>query len=121
MKIEIKNDVFDVANRVKVIDESYYILYNTNSNKYELHSSKYGNSYLFSLGAKLDAGSIKLIQKALRSKVDLEKIEQENNAIERKHIEKSKDENSYKIQKIIDYSNKKSTNIDDEIFKNKWI
>lgn len=121
MKIEIKNDVFDVVNRIKKIDKSCYILYNTNSKRYELHSSRYENSYLFSLGKNLDVRAVNMFQKALSSKINLEKIEQENDEIKRKIMEKSKDENSYKIQKIIDYSNKKSIKVDNELFKNKWV
>lgn len=38
-KIEVKSDCLDIANRLKSIDESYYILFDTKRAKYEVHSS----------------------------------------------------------------------------------
>ena len=46
--IKIENDVFFIANRLKEIDDSYEIYYNTHLNCYEVHSNKQiKNTYCF--------------------------------------------------------------------------
>lgn len=46
MKIEIKNDLFDIANRLKQIDKDYFVLFNTNKKVFELHAKNQAyNSY----------------------------------------------------------------------------
>ncbi|RGD75498.1 hypothetical protein [Anaerofustis stercorihominis] len=37
--ILIENDLFDISNRLKEIDEGYFIVFNTNKNKYEVHNA----------------------------------------------------------------------------------
>ena len=34
--IQIKNDVYDISNRIKKIDRNYYIVLNTSNNKFEV-------------------------------------------------------------------------------------
>ena len=45
MLIEIKHDVFYVAERLKEIDFKYFILYNTDKKKYEIHHSGQTDTY----------------------------------------------------------------------------
>ena len=46
MKIEISQDMYNISKRIKNIDRNYYIVYNTSSGKFEVHSSnQMGNSY----------------------------------------------------------------------------
>ena len=45
MKIKIESDVFNIINRIKEIDDGYFIMYNTNSKKFEVHNEKNLNSY----------------------------------------------------------------------------
>ena len=49
MKFKITSDAFYISKRVKDIDKSYYILLNTSSGKFELHSSEQNNSYCLTL------------------------------------------------------------------------
>ena len=44
----IKNGLFNINNRLKRIDNSYYLVFNTISNLYEVHSKKQKNTYCFS-------------------------------------------------------------------------
>ena len=39
MKVKIESDVFDIVNRIKEIDDGYYIVYNLKTGKFELHNS----------------------------------------------------------------------------------
>lgn len=38
MKIEIKNDVFNIVNRLKKIDKNYFVLFNLDKNTFEIHN-----------------------------------------------------------------------------------
>ncbi len=48
MRLKIKSGVFNIVNRLKKIDETYYLVFNTETNKYEVHSNKQKNSFCFS-------------------------------------------------------------------------
>lgn len=39
MKVLVKSDVYDICNRIKKFDSSYYIVFNDATNKYEIYSS----------------------------------------------------------------------------------
>lgn len=123
MTIRVESDVFDISKRVKEINSDYYIVFNDNIKKYELHSSMYGrNSHLITLPfSVLDERSIFCINKALNTVNSLDDIDKYNQKIKEKILEKNKEENRYKIEKIYDYSNKKSNIISENKFENKWI
>ena len=36
MKIKIESDVFDIVDRIKEIDDGYFIIYDTQKNKFEI-------------------------------------------------------------------------------------
>ena len=40
MKILVKSDVYNICNRIKKFDSSYYLVFNTVSNKYEIYSTR---------------------------------------------------------------------------------
>ena len=43
MKIEIKEDLFDIVNRLKEIDDGYFVLYDLKKCRYEVHNKKQEN------------------------------------------------------------------------------
>ena len=45
MKIRIENDVFDVVKRIKQIDDGYFVVFDLDKEKYELHNKYQNNSY----------------------------------------------------------------------------
>ena len=45
----IKNGLFNINTRLKRIDSSYYLVFNTTQNRFEVHSKKQKNTYCFSL------------------------------------------------------------------------
>lgn len=66
MKIVVKNDVFDIVERIKAIDNDYFVIFDTKRNLYELHcKNQYENSFCLTLFESLDERSI---QKTLKTR-----------------------------------------------------
>ena len=64
MKIKIDDDVFNITERIKEIDEGYYVIYNTSSKKFEVHNKYTKNKYCLTIPySQLDVRTIKLINK----------------------------------------------------------
>lgn len=123
MKILINNNVFDVLNRIKRINKNFYVVFNTVSKKFELHSCEYGrNSYVLTFPYdSLDVRAVNYVLKTFNSKpISLDEVELYNENVKKKQLEKVQNENDYKTRKMYDYYNKKSNSID-KIFKNIWI
>ena len=50
MKIKISTDVYNISKRIKDIDKNYYIVFNTSTNKFEVHNSQQlGGSFCLNL------------------------------------------------------------------------
>ena len=84
----IKNDLFNIVNRLKSIDKKYFVVYNTKKHKYEVHYSRAKNTYELTVPYKnLDARTINLVlsTKIENQKQIYEKIEQENQMLEQKN------------------------------------
>lgn len=59
MKIEVKNDVFDIVKRIKNIDADYFVMFDTKRQVFELHcKNQYQNSFCLTLYECLDERSI---------------------------------------------------------------
>lgn len=88
MLIDIKTDALFVGDRLKEIDNSYYLVFNTIKNKYEVHSSaQAGCSYC--LTCPHDALDERLVQITLKTRREnvrelMEEIEKENEKLEKK-------------------------------------
>lgn len=82
MKIKLTRDVYNIANRLKKIDKYYYVVYDTISNKFEVHnSSQIGGSYCLTLPYKvLDERTLEFVYKTQVKNIDriLNEIENEN-------------------------------------------
>lgn len=68
MKIKITSDVFDITKRLKKIDESYYVLFDTKKKMYELHSNCQKESFCLSL--PFECLDNRTIEKTLKTKVE---------------------------------------------------
>ena len=90
MEIKIHSDVFDIINRLKKIDESYYLVFNTKKQKYELHSTcQKNNTYCLTIPyQQLDERTIFLARKTRRENKDklLKEMEEENQKLEKEKI-----------------------------------
>ena len=123
MRIKIESDVFDIIKRIKEIDKDYFVVYNTNSKKFEIHNSRLVNSYCLTIPYKnLDARVLNLIYKTATKNYDniIKEIDIGNEAIEKKQMEKTKEISDYKIREILKYSASDNKNIG-KMFKTKWM
>lgn len=126
MKIEIKNDLFNVVKRLKNIDKDYFVVFDSKKQKFELHHSGQGrNTYCLTFPyTQLDARAIlhTLITSVKNSEKLFFEIEKNNLQIEKGVQDKIVDEADYKFRDIVSYLNKTSKSIDfNNIQNNKWI
>ncbi len=99
-KILIEKDLYDISDRIKEIDDSYYILYNPKNRKFEVHSSLQKNNTLALIlpFEKLDARTVEYVRKTRRERFAqiLKEIEAANEKTEKNKwnniIDKCKDE-----------------------------
>jgi len=90
MKIAIKNDVFNIFKRIKQINNNFYIIFDTNKNKYEIYE-KNNPCVLFTLPYEsLDASAVSYVLKMLKTSNEeiLKEIEEHNSKLEREENEK---------------------------------
>ena len=79
--IEIKDDVYYICQRLKEIDESYFLLYNLTRHCYEVHSSLQKDSFCFTVPfQQLDERTIQFARRTRRERQDkiIEEIEKSN-------------------------------------------
>lgn len=124
MKIKIESDVFDIAKRVKDIDEDYYILFDTSKNVYELHHKNQPNTYCFSYEFQnLDS---RFIDKVYATNVNnivniVEDIDKNNDKIVQSENEKIKNTTDFMLREIYSFANNSSKELDDaKAFKSVW-
>ena len=85
----IKNDIFNIAKRLKSIDKKYFIVFNSDRNKYEVHYSRAKNTYELTIPYDtLDARTINFVLKTrIQNKQKIfEEIENSNKKLEQQNI-----------------------------------
>lgn len=97
MKILMKSNVFKIPERLKEIDKSYFVIYNTMIDKYEVHSTenKDGDTYCLTLPYdELDSRSIDYVRKTRveNARIIWEEMKRNNEKLE---IEKAKQFKDY--------------------------
>lgn len=124
MKIKIESDVFDIVKRIQEIDDGYYILFDLNKQKFEVHNCKQPNSYCFTYPYdNLDLRIFEMIYATSSRFIGkiLEDIDNNNANIERNNENKRKDINDYYLREIYNFSNNSSKNYNEEkAFSNVW-
>ncbi|HEY8423462.1 MAG TPA: hypothetical protein VIL23_01715 [Clostridia bacterium] len=72
MKIKIENDLYDIANRLKSIDSGYFVVFDTERKKYEIHNTNnIGNTYCLTVPYDcLDARAVDFVNKTRRERFD---------------------------------------------------
>ena len=115
MKIKIESDVFDIAKRLKQINESYYILFDTSKQKFELHSKEQQNSYCFSYPFQnLDNRFLDMVYTTNIRYID-------NIEIERIGKQKTKSQTDYMLKEIYCFANNSSKELDEKTsFSSVW-
>ena len=94
MLIEIKQDALFVGERLKELDQSYNLVFNTIKGKYEVHSSaQKGCSYCLTCpNDALDERLVELTKKTRRENLNelLKEIDKENEKLEKQNIQNQK-------------------------------
>ena len=93
--IKITNDVYFISKRLKAIDDSYEVYYNSQTCAYEVHSNKQAkNSYCFKVPYEcLDSRTLDYAVKTRRENRDklIEEIEKNNLLVYEKNIKEQVD------------------------------
>lgn len=124
MKIKIESDVFDIVDRIKEIDDGYFIVFDTVKNKFEIHNCYQNCSYCFT--SKYDYLSVNTINEILTSLVCnidniVREIDKNNKIIEQSNDNKVKDYGEYTFQEIYKFYNNSSKQYDqDNAFSTIW-
>ena len=92
MRIEIRNDLFDIVNRLKEIDEGYGVVFNTDNQKFEV--TKNDVTVLVLPFDELDGRTVRhVIYTRSENAVNvLNDIDRENEKLQKDKIKKSMDE-----------------------------
>ena len=104
--IKINADVFDITTRLKEIDNNYFIVYNTNLKRYEVHNSgQYLDTFCLTVDGKLNCLVIDKVLKTRRQNIAklLKQIEQNNKKLENEKQRKFKDELHFKLTDSYSY------------------
>ena len=104
--IKIQHDTFNISQRIKEIDEGYFIVYNTSCGRFEIHNSKQ-HSCTFCLTVDGELNS-KVVEKVRKTRVQnvkklLEEMEQNNLMLEKESQRKFDDEMKFKLGETFDY------------------
>lgn len=111
MKILIESDVFDIVNRIKEIDDGYYIVYDTCKDKYELHNKYQLNTYCLTIPYdEIDNRILELIYFTSVVNIDkiIEEIDNNNINVEQKQTEHMKNYSDYILREIYAFANNSS-------------
>ena len=98
---KVSSDALYICQRLKEVDESYFILFNVDKNKFEVHSSaQYENSYCFTLPYEnLDTRAIDYALKTRSQNLDelIRQIDRENEML----TKNSKKEIMNKVEEVL--------------------
>lgn len=99
----VENDLFDIANRIKNLDPDYVIYRNRQTNKFELHNTRYKPS--LQLVLPYDELDMRSINYAVSTRIEnikkvAEEIEKENQKLEKQNCEKLQEEILEKVENV---------------------
>jgi len=114
--IEINNDVLNIVEAIKQIDSRYKVFYNTNKSRFELYTLK-GLNLNFELICPYTTLDNRFLLKVKQTRIEnaeklIEQMERDNKKLLNSVNEKMLDESQIKAKEMIDYGDKKSTDID---------
>ena len=94
MLIKLDSDALNITERLQEIDQSYYLVFNTITGKYEVHSySQKGCSYCLTCPhVALDERLVELTKKTRRENLSelLKEIDKQNEKLEKQNIQNQK-------------------------------
>lgn len=110
MLIPINSNVYDIPQRLKELDPDYYIVLNTETQKFEVHHARQiGGTFCLTLPFdELDARTIEYVRShdIKYAKKIFEEIDRHNEALEREMIRKALEGPSEKVNEIHKYVTK---------------
>ena len=123
MLIKIFEDVFDITKRLKEIDSTYFVVFNTKKQKFEIHSSNQKNSYCFTVpNNTLDSRAVSLALKTRRENFDkiIKEIDEENKNLEKENKRQIDDLCEFKAKEIFSYAKSHDDINFDDAYKTRW-
>ena len=124
MKYKIESDVFDIVERIKDVDDGYFVLYDDKVNKFEIHSYKQKNTFCFSVDCccfdktvldKLFCSNVKYIDNII------EEIDNNNIKIENYNKELLREVSSFNVKEIYEFSSNSSKDFNVNDFNMRWV
>lgn len=106
--IRIKNDLFDIVERLKAIDSDYYIVYNVDAGNFELHCERCRSTLQLVLPySALDKRTVDYVLKTRVEKIidEIKAIDEFNAAVEDKRIAEAIDKSAYLTKNLTDFIN----------------
>ena len=123
MLIKIQNDVHDISKRLKEIDESYFVVFNTATNHFEVHSTKQKQTFCLNVPyAVLDKRTIDLTLKTRRENFDkiLAEIDKQNEELDKQNQKQIKNLVEFKAKEMFDYAKKHDATNFNDAYVTKW-
>ncbi|MDD4315927.1 MAG: hypothetical protein PHC84_02075 [Clostridia bacterium] len=103
--IRINCDLFDIADRLREIDEGYTLMYNTRRQRFEIHRQAEGRvSYELTLPYdRLDARSVEFCRKTRKERAAalLREIDEANKALEKRQLYDTKKEAERRTEELL--------------------
>ena len=123
MKIKIDNDVFEITQRIKEIDDGYYIVFDTKKSRYELHNINQPYTYCLTYPyGNLDSRLLDMILYTNINNIDniLNDIDNNNVKIENNVDNNIKNQTDYMVREIYDFASNSSKECVVDFLESKW-
>ena len=107
--ILISHNCFDIPERIREIDDDYRLFYNCKKNVIELHSLKCNPTFqLIMPFAQLDSRAVEFVRRTRMDKIlsEIEQIDNFNQSLEQRLIDKTLDEIHTKTKSVVNYMNR---------------
>lgn len=125
MLIKIKKDLFNIAQRIKNIENGYTVYFNTKNKKFQIHNKdQLRNSYCATIPYdSLDARAIDYLNQThtRNSKKIFKAIDENNNKLIEECKIKNDEEVKYKVDEIYKYSSGCSKTLKVDFKNNLWV
>ncbi len=105
--IKIKNDAFNINERIKILNPNYFVVYNTQNHRFEVHNSRqFASTFCITCDSGLNAS---VLTKLRKTKIEnLQKIVDEIDESNQKREDEIKrvalDKAEFKAREMFDYA-----------------
>lgn len=123
MKIKLEEDLFDIVNRLREIDEGYFVVFDEKKDCFEIHNSKQEYTYCLTVPFdELDSRTIDLVKytSVVHSDNIIDDIDNNNNKIEENNKIKAKSQTDFMLREIYAFCNNSSKKFDENSFQTQW-